>query len=99
VVARQTLLAVEVVAVLPAVLATLVVAGEEDSVGHVASQAPGYLDELDEPDDQRIRILVLLRTESALKVGLHDLGLFGDDEHDSPLYRHQSHRLVTGVKG
>jgi hypothetical protein len=82
----------------PTVLALVVVAGEENRIGHVTPQAPGYLDELDEPDDQRIRILVPLRTEPALQVGLHDLGLFGDDEHDSPLYRHQSHGLITGVK-
>src|ERR687897_2313532 len=47
VVAGQPVAAPEVVAVARAVLATVVVAGEEDRVRHVLAQAAGYLDVLD----------------------------------------------------
>src|ERR671910_3574223 len=49
VVAGQTVAASEVVSVLRAVLATVVIAGEQDRVRHVLAQAAGYLDILDEP--------------------------------------------------
>src|SRR5215210_5230105 len=47
VVAGQAVAASEVVPVPGAVLAAVVVAGEEDSVRHVLAQAAGYLDVLD----------------------------------------------------
>ena len=98
VVTRQTLLAVQVVPVLGAVLAPVVVARKENSVRYMLSQPTRYLDELNEPDNQRIRVLGLLRAELPLQVSFHDLRLLGDDQDESPLYRHQGHRLVAGVK-
>jgi hypothetical protein len=98
VVAGQALAAAQVVAVLAAVLALVVVAGEEDRVRHVAPQAARDLDVLHEPDHQRIRVLDPLGAEPPLQVGLDDLGLLGDDEDDSPLDRYQGHGLKAGVK-
>src|SRR3712207_2082837 len=56
VVAGQAIAAAQVVAMLPAVLAPVVVPGEEDRVRDVAPEAPRYLDVLDQPDDERIWI-------------------------------------------
>src|SRR5918994_873215 len=98
VVAGQPVAAPEVVAVARAVLATVVVAGEEDRVRHVLAQAAGDLDVLDEPDHERIRVLGPLGTEAAIQVRLDDLGLFGDDEDYSPLDRHQGHGLIARVE-
>src|SRR5215213_6064268 len=98
VVSGQAVTATEVVAVPRAVLATVVIAGEEDRVRHVLAQAAGYLDVLDESDHERVRVLGPLGAESAVKVRLDDLGLFGDDEDYSPLGRYQGHGLIARVE-
>src|SRR5918994_1514086 len=98
VVAGEAVAAPEVVAVLRAVLAAVVIAGEEDRVRHVLAQTAGYLDVLDEPDHERVRVLGPLGAEPAVQVRLDDLGLFGDDEDYSPLYRHQGHGLIARVE-
>src|SRR5918993_3158528 len=98
VVAGQTVAASEVVSVLRAVLATVVIAGEEDRVRHVLAQAAGYLDVLDEPDHERVWVFGPLGPKTAIQVRLDDLGLFGDDEDDSPLDRHQGHGLIARVE-
>src|SRR5215217_6026540 len=98
VVSGQAVTATEVVAVPRAVLATVVIAGEEDRVRHVLAQAAGYLDVLDESDHERVRVLGPLGAESAVKVRLDDLGLFGDDEDYSPLDRYQGHGLIARVE-
>src|SRR5919112_4422376 len=59
VVAGQALAAVEGVAGLAAVLAPIVVSGEEDRVRHMSPQAPRYLDVLDQTDHERIRYSAL----------------------------------------
>src|ERR671914_911929 len=86
VVAGQPVAAPEVVSVPRAVLATVAIAGEEDRVRHVLAQAAGYLDVLDEPDHERVRVLGPLGAEAAVQVCLGDLRPFGDDEDHSPLY-------------
>src|ERR671912_1790150 len=98
VVAGQPVAAPEVVAMPRAVLATVAVAGEEDRVRHVLAQAAGYLDVLDEPDHERVRVLGPLGAEPAVQVRLDDLRLFGDDEDYSPLDRHQGHGLIARVE-
>src|SRR5215217_3449326 len=98
VVAGQAVTATEVVSVSRAVLAAVVIAGEEDRVRHVLAQAAGYLDVLDEPYHEWIRVLGPLGTEPAVQVRLDDLGLFGDDEDYSPLDRHQGHGLIARVE-
>src|SRR5215207_1308491 len=98
VVAGQPVAAPEVVSVPRAVLAAVVIAGEEDRVGDVLAQAAGYLDVLDEPDHERVRVLSPLGAEPAVQVRLDDLGLFGDDEDYSPLDRHQGHGLIARVE-
>src|ERR687893_1498144 len=87
VVAGQTVAASEVVSVPRAVLATVAIAGEEDRVRHVLAQAAGYLDVLDEPDHERVRVLGPLGAEPAVQGCLDDFRLFGDDEDYSPLDR------------
>ena len=42
-----------------AVLAAVVITGEQDGVRHVLAQAAGNLDVLDEPDHERVRVSVL----------------------------------------
>src|ERR671913_1303583 len=80
VVAGQPVAATEVVSVSRAVLAAVVIAGEEDRVRHVLAQAAGYLDILDEPDHERVWVFGPLGPKTAIQVRLDDLGLFGDDE-------------------
>src|SRR5215212_6918431 len=98
VVAGKAGAATQVAPVPRAVLATIVIAGEEDRVRHVLAQAAGYLDVLDEPDHEWVRVLGPLGAEPAIEVRLDDLGLFRDDEDDSPLDRHQGHGLIARVE-
>src|SRR5918993_4656104 len=74
VVAGQAVTATEVASVSRAVLAAVAIAGEEDRVRHVLAQTAGYLDVLDEPDHERVRVLGPLRAEPAGQGRLDALG-------------------------
>jgi hypothetical protein len=74
-VACQAFLAVQFVTMLITILASIVIARKEDRVRHMLPQAARYFNELDEPDDQGIRIFGPLRAEPTLQIGLYDLRL------------------------
>ena len=97
-VARQTLAAIQIIAVLPAILAAVIIAGEKDGIRDVLPEAAWDLDVLYEPDHERIRVFGLLASEPFFDVRLDDLGLFGDDEDNGPLDRNEGHWLEAGIE-
>src|ERR1051326_4994058 len=63
-----------------AVLAGVVIAGEEEGVGDLAAEAAGNVDEADEANDCRSRKLHSYAAYRLLAVGLDNLRLALDDE-------------------
>jgi hypothetical protein len=76
----------------PTELAAVVVAGEEERVGDLATEPAGNVDELDETDDCGSRDLESLAAHDCT-IGLDDLRLAVDDKAQRPAHRHHGQGL------
>src|SRR2546422_53348 len=76
----------------PAELAPVVVAGEEEGVGHLAPEPARHVDELDEADDRRPRNRQALALHDR-SLRLDDLRLTVDHEPQGPAHGHHGQRL------
>jgi hypothetical protein len=75
------------------ILATIVVPGEEEGVGHLPAEPPGDMDELDETNDGRARERDPLASEHTGALGFDDLGLAVDHESESTAHGNHRERL------
>jgi hypothetical protein len=64
-----------------------VVAGEQEGVRDLATEAPRHVDELGEPNDRWARHSKPLRSNDAILVRLDDLGFAVDHEAKGPAHR------------
>ena len=92
-VARQALARAQLGLAPVAVLAPVLVAGEEEGVGDVAAEAAGDVHELDEADDGWPWDGQPLTSHVFGSVGLDDLGLALDDQPQRPADGHHGQRL------
>ena len=81
-----------------AVLAAVAVAGEEECVGDLATEAAGDVHELDQADDGWFGKCEAFTSDDVACVRLDDLGLALDDEPQGPADRHHGQRLERGVQ-
>ena len=85
-------------AVAAAVLAGVVIAREQERVGHVTPESPGHVDEANKADDDGCREDEPLRAEGVRLVDLEGFGLAVDDQPQRPSDGHDRQRLVGRVK-
>ena len=81
-----------------AVLAAVAVAGEEECVGDLATEAAGDVHELHQPDDGRFRKGQPFAADEGIGVRFDDLGLALDDETEGPAHRDHRQRLKGGIQ-
>jgi hypothetical protein len=98
VIARQELASFQLSAMATAVLAFVVVPGEEEGVRNLAPETVRDVHVSDEPDDRRERDRVALGAEASCIVRLEYLGLSIEDESDGTPSRDNRQRLEGSVQ-
>jgi hypothetical protein len=81
-----------------AILAAVTVAGEEESVRDLATEAAGNVDELDEADDQRFGQRQPGTSNEVEAIGLDDLRLPLDDETKRPTHGYHRQRFERRIE-
>jgi len=94
VVARQCLTRLELRDVASAILATIVIAREQECVRDLASEPARHVDELGQPNDRRARHSEPLGSHDTVLVRLDNLGFAVDHEAKGPAHRDHRQRFV-----
>ena len=98
VIPRQALAVAQLELAPVAVLAAVAVAGEEECVGDLATEAAGDVHELDQADDRWFGQCEAFASDDVARVRLDDLGLALDDQAQGPPDRDHRQRLERGVQ-
>src|SRR5262245_42220323 len=81
-----------------AILAAVVVAGEEEGVGYLAAETAGDVDELDQPDDRRFGKDEVRTPHHVHPLRFDDLRLALDHQSEGAPYGHHRQGLERRVK-
>lgn len=95
---RQALAEPELIRPSTAILAFVVVTGEQEGVGNLASELSWHEHVLDESDHGGFRKSERFAPNHPRTITLHDLGLAIEHETKRPAYRHKCERFKRGIQ-